>query len=260
MEFNLHTHTIRCFHAEGEDEDYVKAAIDAGFEQLGFSDHIPYVFKDGYVSHMRMAPDEAGEYISSIKALREKYKDKIDIKIGFEMEWYPDLVDGEIEFLKTLDIDYLLLAQHFTKNECEPTSKYAGSKTISIATLDAYIKQLLDGARSGMFTYVCHPDLINFAGSKKIYEEKIGNMLRELKELDLPLEYNFLGYSESRWYPTDRFWKLAKSVGNRVVLGLDAHTPKAFEQRDLLDRAKSHLINDLQLVPENSIELIKPFK
>lgn len=38
---NYHTHTTRCFHAIGKDEEYVKAAIQANIKELGFSDHTP---------------------------------------------------------------------------------------------------------------------------------------------------------------------------------------------------------------------------
>ena len=39
---NYHTHTTRCFHAIGKDEEYVKAAIQANIKELGFSDHTPW--------------------------------------------------------------------------------------------------------------------------------------------------------------------------------------------------------------------------
>lgn len=35
----LHTHTKRCGHAQGEDEEYVKAAIDNKITLLGFFDY-----------------------------------------------------------------------------------------------------------------------------------------------------------------------------------------------------------------------------
>ena len=39
--FNYHSHTSRCGHAVGTDEEYVKAAIAAGYQKMGFSDHAP---------------------------------------------------------------------------------------------------------------------------------------------------------------------------------------------------------------------------
>ena len=47
---NYHTHTTRCKHASGEDREYVEKAIESGLKILGFSDHCPWVFEDGYVS------------------------------------------------------------------------------------------------------------------------------------------------------------------------------------------------------------------
>ena len=38
MKVNYHTHTSRCGHATGTDEQYVCAAIRQGFDELGFSD------------------------------------------------------------------------------------------------------------------------------------------------------------------------------------------------------------------------------
>ena len=42
MKVNLHTHTYRCGHAEGTEEEYVLAAIENGYVKLGFSDHTPF--------------------------------------------------------------------------------------------------------------------------------------------------------------------------------------------------------------------------
>ena len=51
---NFHTHTRRCMHASGSDEDYVLAAIEAGYEVLGFSDHTPWKYDSNFVANMRM--------------------------------------------------------------------------------------------------------------------------------------------------------------------------------------------------------------
>ena len=48
MNYNFHTHTFRCHHASGTPEEYVLRAIDVGIEYMGFSDHFPYRFADGY--------------------------------------------------------------------------------------------------------------------------------------------------------------------------------------------------------------------
>ena len=233
--FNLHTHTYRCNHAKGEDEDYVLSAIENGYEVIGFSDHVPYIFNDdGYYSNFRMRPELCEDYVNSINSLKEKYKDKIEVKLGYEVEWYPKLIENELKFLKSFGYDYLILGQHYTGNETESWAKYTGHKTWSVKTLDRYIEQVLAAARSGEFVYIAHPDVINFRGSRKVYLEKMEAYVKELKKIDIPLELNFLGYTGKRHYPNKAFWELVAKYKNRVVIGLDAHQPEVYADKERL--------------------------
>ena len=81
---NYHTHTFRCQHAVGEDRQYVEAAISHGMKVLGFSDHCPWVFDDGYVSGTRMSPSQLDGYFTSLTDLRAEYAGDIRLYIGFE--------------------------------------------------------------------------------------------------------------------------------------------------------------------------------
>ena len=89
MKANYHTHTMRCKHAMGKDEDYIRAAIAAGYDQIGFSDHTPWPYASGFVSGVRMDPSELEEYVRSLRALGEKYKDQIRVLVGLECEYFP---------------------------------------------------------------------------------------------------------------------------------------------------------------------------
>lgn len=86
---NYHTHTFRCRHAYGEDREYVEHAIVHGMKVLGFSDHCPWVFGDGFVSGTRMLPTQLDDYFSSPTALKKEYASDITIYIGFEAEYIP---------------------------------------------------------------------------------------------------------------------------------------------------------------------------
>ena len=72
MKTNYHTHTTRCMHATGSDEDYVLSAIKGGYQELGFSDHTPWKYHTDYVADMRMFPEELPGYVESLRSLREK--------------------------------------------------------------------------------------------------------------------------------------------------------------------------------------------
>ena len=90
MRTNYHTHTTRCLHATGSDEEFVLSAIKGGYQELGFSDHTPWKYHTDYVSDIRMTPEELPEYVESLRSLQKKYKDQISIKIGLECEYFPE--------------------------------------------------------------------------------------------------------------------------------------------------------------------------
>ena len=103
---NYHTHTKRCKHAVGEDEAYVRAAVERGLSILGFSDHAPYIYPDGYVSYYKMEPYELSEYFESVSALREKYKSKIEIVKN---------VGGDVNALKKAEKTVADIANNLTE-------------------------------------------------------------------------------------------------------------------------------------------------
>ena len=119
---NYHTHTARCHHATGEDKAYVEAAIQNGFQVLGFSDHCPWIFSDGYVSPIRMTPDELDGYVTSLTALKKEYAADITIYIGLESEYVPEMLPEQQKFLQDYPIDYQILGEHFLYPEqCHPS-------------------------------------------------------------------------------------------------------------------------------------------
>ncbi len=254
---NYHTHTKRCRHAVGADREYVTVAADSGYEEIGFSDHAPMLFPNGYYSGFRMYPEETEDYISSLKLLQREFRNKINILIGFELEYYPSLFDDELRFLKQFDIDYLILGQHCTLNEYENGAIYCGSPTKSVESLDSYVKQIINGLETEKFTYAAHPDLINFLGDSGVYEEKMYFLCKEIKRLGYPIEFNILGFVDGRNYPNDKFWRIAAEVKNDVIIGIDAHNPNAYYDRDSVIAAQNYL-EKLGLTANNDIELIKP--
>ena len=87
---NYHTHTFRCRHAVGQDREYVETAVARGLQVLGFSDHVPMVFADGHESNFRVPVGQLEDYVNSVLSLRDEFKADIDVRLGFEMEYYPD--------------------------------------------------------------------------------------------------------------------------------------------------------------------------
>lgn len=233
---NYHTHTKRCQHASGEDREYVEAAIAAGYRILGFADHCPWVFPDGYVSGIRLAPSEVDGYFHSLETLKKEYAADIKIYIGFEAEYLPWMMEEQEKLLAGYPVDYLLLGQHYLGNEAD--NVYMSHKTEDEGRLKEYADRVLTGVATGKYLYVAHPDLINFAGPAEVYQKHMRRLCEGLKQAGMPLEINLLGLSEGRRYPNPLFWEVAKEVGNKVILGVDAHNPERLKERDVVEQGQ----------------------
>ncbi len=220
---NYHTHTPRCRHASGTEEEYVRCAIGAGLHTLGFSDHTPYPFSGSYYSTMRMYPYEFAEYAASVRSLRAAYADRLDIRLGVEAEYYPAHFEDLLALLRAEKIEYMILGQHWLDNEqgAPGNCRITDEETHLLRYCDQTIRAL----QTGLFTYFAHPDILCFRGSDDLYREQITRLCQAAKECGVPLEINLLGLRSQRHYPDARFWRIAAQVGNDVILGCDAHAP-----------------------------------
>ncbi|MBP3305421.1 MAG: histidinol-phosphatase [Oscillospiraceae bacterium] len=227
MKVNLHTHTYRCNHAHGTDEEYVLAAINCGYTKLGFSDHTPFPYK-GYVSTCKMAPEELAGYIASVQALKEKYQDQIEIVMGLECEVVPEF----FPFLREMHerMDYLILGNHGDSRRQE-----SGGSLKTPEGLWKYVEVAVTGLETGLFLYLAHPDLmLNAYPVFDTEAEKASRALcREANRLNIPMEYNLYGVLKGKvpgqlGYPCEDFWRVAAEENVRAVIGVDAHAPEHF--------------------------------
>lgn len=234
---NYHTHTHRCNHATGREEDYIKAALESGLETLGWADHTPYIFPDGYYSHFRMRPAQLPGYVRTIEELRKQYGDRIEMPLGLETEYYPKHFGRLMEFLRDFPIDYLILGQHFIGNEYD--APYSGLVTRDKDVVRQYCRQSMEAMNTGLFTYFAHPDLIHYGDDWKFFRDTVRPMCAEAKSCGIPLEINLLGIREGRHYPNRHFWETAAEEGCDVILGTDAHSAKALRDTKAIREAKA---------------------
>ena len=222
---NYHTHTHRCNHALGREEEYIEEALKAGLQILGWADHTPYLFTGGYYSNFRMRPAQLEGYVRTIQNLQNQYRGRIEMPIGLETEYYPKHFGQLMDFLRDHPIDYLILGQHFIENEYD--APYCGLVTGDKDVVRRYCSQSMEAMNTGLFTYFAHPDLIHYQGDRRFYMDTVRPLCAEAKSCGMPLELNLLGIREGRHYPNRYFWEVAAEEGCEVILGCDAHTPQS---------------------------------
>lgn len=230
---NFHTHTYRCKHAQGDIEDYCRAAVEKGIEVLAFTDHTP--LPDSWQQGIRMSLDQLHEYCEKIEDARKRYP-KLKIIKGLECEFrtcyadfYRDTLLGEYK------IEMLVGGVHFFPYQNCWYSLHG--KEITQEMLLAYKDITLETINSGLFTFLAHPDL--FANKYLPWDEQTEQICHEIisaaRTANIPLEINGYGVVKGeiktpngkRWgYPIENFWKIASQYDVEVVINSDAHYPE----------------------------------
>jgi len=233
----------------GDDEDYVISAIRGGFDEIGFSDHTPWKYDSDFVAHMRMKLDMFPDYKQSILALKEKYRGQISIKLGLEVEYYPKYMDWLREFVKQEQLDYIIFGNHYYQTDEKRV--YFGTACARSEYLEIYGEECINGMKTGLYSYLCHPEL--FMRAYPHFDEHCEQISYRIcetaKQMDIPLEYNLAGLMYNmtngiEQYPHHRFWEIAKQVGNRAIIGVDAHRNTDLES-DVYWNQALHYLRDV---------------
>lgn len=253
--FNYHTHTYRCGHATGKDDEYIQSAIDAGFEVLGMSEHIGF---DGWDDEKERIPFvEMDKYIEDMQALREKYKDQIDIKIGFEFEYFDDKEDYLKEMLSK--VDYMIVGQH-AKNFDMYYDHGCNDDDV-----DIYASQICAALDCGLTKYVAHLDYFMLGKDEftKRNEKAIEKICDAVLRNDAYLEINLKGatYGKKLYngiqqyiYPHYDVFRIVAQKGCKVMFGYDAHKPEMLQVREKEELLKEEF-KDLNLNYQDKIKL-----
>lgn len=255
---NYHTHTVRCNHAVDTEREYIEAAIKAGFKTLGFSDHVPQPYPERFVSGIRMSMEELPDYTETLSALKEEYRDRIEILIGYEVEYTHKYFHPMLKEICKFPIDYMILGQHYVPDEIE--GHYVGMPTDSEELLKAYADLVIEGMETGLFAYLAHPDLINFVGSERAYRHQMTRIIEAATELGIPLEVNIYGFVDRRHYPCERFFRLAAEMGAEFIVGCDAHKPEMLVTTDGIPPLKRFLKGCGITVGDNVLDMTVDFK
>lgn len=227
---NYHTHTYRCGHASGSDEEYVLSAIKHNIKTLGFSDHGPFEDKDyGF----RMKFSEFNDYLLSIDSLKEKYKDKIKLLKSVEIEFFPHEISFYEKLLTKYNLDYLLLGQHmYYKNNNLVIYDIINDSSYFLD----YANSLKEGMNTKLFKMIAHPDFFGKFMFPWDYNcEKATDIIIDAALMNnCILEINANGIRKGlknsiegkRYeYPHSKFWEVASKSGVKVTVNSDCHNP-----------------------------------
>ena len=105
---NYHCHS-RFDDGHGELEAYVQAALRKGLRTLGFAGHAPVPFACDWTIPPRLLP----EYLDTARRLQSAYRDKIELFVGLEVDYIPQIVSPVATQIRALKLDFTVGSVHF---------------------------------------------------------------------------------------------------------------------------------------------------
>jgi histidinol phosphate phosphatase hisJ family len=222
MKVDLHNHTPLCKHAIDDPSEYIEAAIKARTQIFGFSDHAPMNYDKAY----RMDFSQMNEYEKEIINLKEKYSDKIEILLGYEVDFLEGFVS---ELVLERNVDYLIGSVHFLGGWGFDNPEFIGeykNKDIDKIWQD-YFSHITKLAKFRKFDIVGHIDLLKIFKflPKKDIRILAKEAFCEIKKSNLVIEINAAGFRKPicEQYPSVQLLQMAYELDIPISFGSDAH-------------------------------------
>jgi histidinol-phosphatase (PHP family) len=226
MIMDYHLHTEASPDAKGSMQEYVKKAKEKNIDEIGFSDHILLKHLEGRSDFLIHAmPTYVEDFLSF------KQKTEIPVKLGIEIDYFPNKADRITEFIQKYPFDYIIGSVHMIGKWIvdEPSTIGEYSRRDTFQTYEEYFRLVREMCACRLFDVLGHPDLIRIFGVRpdkdlsQIYQETAeaiakSNMCAEInaKGLDRPCR---------EIYPSEQFLKTLRDYGIPITFGSDAHEP-----------------------------------
>ena len=239
---SLHNHTIFC---DGEDdiETMCRSAYEKQLCAVGFSAHAPVPKHTGIKTDWHLSEDMLDEYVSEVISAKNRWRGKIDVLLGLEVDYIKGLRSPNDSDIKSVNADYIIGSVHyvippngadiftvdghwdeFEKGLCE------GFNEDGEALMQCYYDATIDMILQGGFDILGHADLIKKNCQNKILWNKENELIRQ-KEIaaastNIIVEVNTGGLNRKKIdevYPSKLFLQYFCENNIPVLITADAH-------------------------------------
>lgn len=241
-----HSHNHYC-DGKYEPEKYINKAIDLGLSSFGFSSHVPLPFKNEW----SMKEADLTQYLKEIRHFKEKYKDRIEVYSGLEVDYVPGIVGPSHPKIKQLGLDYSIGSVHYvdqlengTHWEIDGTRTdflkgfkeiFHGDGKNVIRRYLALIREMVESQETQIVGHLdkikIHnkPDSPLFLDEDKWYRDEVEETLNIIKERGAIVEVNTRGMYKkltNEPYPGKMILKKIRQHNIPIMLNSDSHHPR----------------------------------
>jgi histidinol-phosphatase (PHP family) len=245
---NYHCHS-RFDDGHGELEEYVQAALHKGLRTLGFAGHAPVPFACDWTIPSPLLP----EYLDTARRLQNAYRDKIELLVGLEVDYIPDIISPTAAQIQALNLDFKVGSVHFIGRLADgelwtadgPPEELERGKAESFngdirKTVEEYFRRMCVMVSTAAPDIIGHFDGIkkNNRGAKYFsenapwYRSAVHQTLDAVAASSCILEINTGGIvrdTSGALYPSE--WILVECLKRKipVMINSDAHRPEQLD-------------------------------
>lgn len=238
-----------CAHASDTKETLIQAYIAAGFSHIGIVEHLPPATDEFMYADELALGNTANSLTEKFKdffdneapRLRELYGKDIDLRIGFETEYYGDTpIEHILNAIESYKPDIVVASLHHAKNlsfDFDIDTYFESAKTLG--GLDELYKAYYDeqlllikglaGVTKNIPVVLGHMDVVRLYAPEHQYNqevaEKITRNIKAAIQANFVFEVNSraLGKNMTEPYPSLKILQEIKDLGGSITLGDDAH-------------------------------------
>ena len=240
---NYHSHCTFC-DGKASAEEFVKAAIEAGFHSYGVSSHSPLPFD----TRWSLSKGDVEAYLREMERLKKQYAGQIELYVGLEIDYLNDVWGPANDYFQRMPLDYRIGSVHLVTNgETGEMMDMDGSfddfrenfRNVYHDDLKHLVRDYFrSSARMvelGGFDFVAHLDKISMNGSlvepmlteQAWYNELLREYLQLIAEKGVMVEVNTKAYTKKGlMFPNVKYFKWLKELNIPVMVNSDAHLPQ----------------------------------
>ena len=246
MLMDYHVHTIYSDDSVYPMEQVVLDAIDLGLDEICFTDHVDYGIKRDWddpqgVLYRRGGPGEPDclalanvdypRYASEIALLKEKYRDRISIRMGMEFGMQMHTIPQYEKLFASYPFDFIILSVHQVEDKEFWTQDFQKGRTQEEYNL-RYYEEILDLVRAyHNYSVLGHLDMISrydpagvypFENIRPIITEILKTVIADGKGIEVNTSCYRYGLGDLT--PSTDILKLYRDLGGTILtIGSDSH-------------------------------------
>ncbi len=240
---NYHGH---CNYCDGHQnmEAYIIAAINNKMPVLGISSHAPVPFDCFWT----MKKERLQSYNHELKVLQKKYDNQLTILRSLEVDYVPDVFGCSTEYIRDLNLDYIVASIHFIKQLNDGTywaidgsfeEFEQGLNEIFQGNIEAVVREFYrlnrEMIQNQSFEIIGHLDKIKMHNAvKPLFDEKADWYISEVEQtLDVIARHNIIVEINTKsfkknglLFPGEEWFAKMKEKNISVTINSDAHYPE----------------------------------